>query len=76
MLRTSEGIMWGKLNLSTLQPILVGGLLAGLLVATLGGCSRDVRRLDYPVFNLADSPEPTRVTDPAAETVRPPYPQP
>ena len=74
-LPTSEEMMWGMADPSTLQRIVVGGLLAVLLVATLSGCSRDARRFDYPVFNLEGPSEPTHATHPATGSTAPPSPQ-
>lgn len=72
----SNEIIWGMADLSTLQRIVVGGLLAVLLVAMLSGCSGNVRRFDYPVFNLEGSSESTHATHPATGSTTPPSPQP
>ena len=45
--------MWGGANSSVLRRLVLGGLLMSLLTVISSGCSQDMRRFDYPVFNLA-----------------------
>jgi len=58
------------------QRILVVGVLAVALVATLGGCSQNMTRFDYPVFNLESQSDPTNANHPINGSIRPPSPQP